>query len=77
MYDKTKKLGILRLDLCSAYETQDYILELLDLSIENFYEAFGVQQILTKAIPDATERISALRACGFVPAEHTRNGAAW
>jgi ribosomal-protein-alanine N-acetyltransferase len=74
MYDKSKELGILRLDLRSAYERQDHIVELLTLSIESFYEAFGVQQIATKAIPAATERIAALRACGFAPAEGNVNG---
>lgn len=74
MYDKTKKLGILRLDLCSAYERQERIVELLTLSIEHFYAAFGVQQIVTKATPAATERISALRACGFTPEEGNVNG---
>lgn len=70
MYRKTKDVGILRLDLRSEYESQSHILELLELSVESFYAAFGVQQILTKAIPAAAERISALRARGFVPAEH-------
>ncbi len=27
MYDKTRKLGILRLDLCSVYEAEDVILD--------------------------------------------------
>ncbi len=66
--------GILRLDLCSAYEAQDYIRELLGLSIENFYDAFGVQQILTKAIPVAAERVAALCACGFTPLERNVRG---
>lgn len=69
MFGKTKNTGILRLDLCSAYERRDCILELLGLSVENFHNAFSVQHILTKAIPVATERIAALRACGFLPAE--------
>jgi len=74
MYDKTRKLGILRLDLCSTYERQEYIRELLQLAIENFYKAFGVQQIAIKAILAAAERISALRECGFAPAERHVNG---
>lgn len=69
MYRKTKDIGILRLDLCSAYETQKSILELLGLSVENFYSEFNVKQILTKAIPLATERISALSTYGFTSTE--------
>lgn len=65
MFDKTKDTGILRLDLCSAYERRDYITELVALSTEKFHDAFGVKRVLMKAIPDAAERISALRACGF------------
>lgn len=74
MFDKTGKIGILRLDLCSAYEKQPYLLELLRLSVENFYRAFGVQEIATKAIPAARERIAALRAYGFMPTERNVNG---
>lgn len=69
MYRKKKDIGILRLDLCSAYETQKSVRELLELSVENFYNEFCVKQILTKAIPLATERISALSTCGFTPVE--------
>ncbi len=74
MFDKNRDIGVLRLDLCSAYELQNYIRELVELSVEHFYDAFGVQHIVIKAIPAATERIPALRACGFTPAEHNVNG---
>jgi len=70
MYVKSRDIGVLRIDLCSAYETQNHIIELLQLSTGKFYDVYGVQHILTKAIPIATERIAALRACGFTPAEH-------
>jgi hypothetical protein len=49
MFDKTADIGILRLDLCSAYERQDYLLELIRLPTEKIHEAFGVKHILTKA----------------------------
>lgn len=74
MFDKTAEVGVLRMDLCTAYERQDYIVELLTLSVENFYEAFGVQHIVTKAIPAAVERIAALHACGFTLTEREVNG---
>ncbi|MEN6356420.1 MAG: GNAT family N-acetyltransferase [Armatimonadota bacterium] len=65
MFDKTKDIGILRLDLCSAYEKQDYLIELIELATEKFHNAFGVKQILTKAIAEAAVRIYALQACGY------------
>lgn len=69
MFDYTKTLGIFRLDLCSDYEKQDYLAELIGLSVEKLYEAYGVKRIMVKAIPSAKERISALSAYCFVPAE--------
>lgn len=69
MHGKTRNTGVLRLDLRSAYETQNNILELLRLSIPAFYEALDVRRILIKSIPAALERITALRAYGFTPAE--------
>lgn len=59
--------GILRLDLASAYERRPFISELLDACLPPFYGLFGVGYTITKAIPAATERITALRAAGFAP----------
>jgi RimJ/RimL family protein N-acetyltransferase len=68
MYDKTEKLAILRLDLAAAYEESSHICEILGLVTENFYTDFAVSHMLTKAIPAAAERITALHACGFTSA---------
>ena len=35
-------------------------------------DAFGLRQVLTKAIPDAVDRVSALLECGFLPTEQHR-----
>ncbi|GKX66657.1 GNAT family N-acetyltransferase [Inconstantimicrobium mannanitabidum] len=57
--------GILRIDLQSKYEIQSIIEDILDVSNEFFYELFGVEVVLTKAIPEASERILALKSSGF------------
>lgn len=58
--------GLLRLDLASDYENQDTIREILSLITEPIFEWFDCDMIATKAIPAATERISALENHGFV-----------
>lgn len=63
--EKDIKFGVLRIDLCSGYEKRSYITELLQISNEHFYNMFGVRHIITKAIPAAAERISALTGSGF------------
>ncbi len=73
-FAKSDSLGILRLDVCSAYEKQDCLVELLKMSVESFCKDFRVTEIASKAIPEATERITALQACGFVPTKRKVNG---
>lgn len=64
--DKTvHKIGILRIDLLPEYEKQHYISEILKLSNERFYSAFRTEHIISKAIPEATERRAALEENGF------------
>ena len=78
MYDKlarenrSKYAGwsVLRIDIASAYEKAECIGELLRLFDEvNFFELFNVNIILTKAIPQATERRKALQDAGYTPFE--------
>ena len=57
--------GLLRLDLASTYETQAVISEILSLITEPIFEWFDCDMIATKAIPAASERISALKVHGF------------
>ena len=65
--DEFNHNGILRIDLQSKYETQPIINEILEIVNENFYKAFDVKAILTKAIPEATERITSLVHNGYQP----------
>lgn len=63
--DEFNHYGLLRIDLKSNYEKQDLIEEILEIVNENFYKAFEVKSILTKAIPEASERINALTQRGY------------
>ena len=57
--------GVLRVDICSAYEKVSYLSELFELAKENFYEWFGNEYIVTKAIASAMERRQALEDNGW------------
>ena len=59
------KLAVLRLDLCSSYEKEEIISELLQTVDEYLYDLFQVDEVFTKAIPTASERISALLNCSY------------
>lgn len=59
-----KERGILRLDLRSDYETKDAIFDILwccDVLFDYF------DRVVTKAVPQAAERIAALEKFGFKP----------
>jgi hypothetical protein len=62
---KYGKVGLLRIDLAPACERERSIGEILGLVQRNFYGAFRVDSLITKAIPAATERIKALTAAGY------------
>jgi RimJ/RimL family protein N-acetyltransferase len=57
--------GILRLDIASKYEESAYLNELFSLCLKEFFELFGVQQIVTKAIPEAAVRVDILNKLVF------------
>ncbi len=63
--DEFNHYGLLRIDLQSNHETQLIIGEILEIANENFYKAFDVEAILTKAISDATERTASLLEKGY------------
>ncbi|MCB2297892.1 GNAT family N-acetyltransferase [Clostridium tagluense] len=65
--DEFNHFGVLRIDLQSKYEKQQYIDEILQIVNQDFYKDFEVDSILTKAIPNSTERISSLKSKGYVP----------
>lgn len=58
--------GVLRIDIMPEYECEKYLSELLDTA-DRFYNDFACERIVSKAIPEASERIKALTKCGYVP----------
>jgi [ribosomal protein S5]-alanine N-acetyltransferase len=65
--DEFNHYGLLRIDLKSNYETQPIIEDILEIVNEDFYKAFDVKAILTKAIPEAENRIISLLKKGYLP----------
>jgi hypothetical protein len=63
--DEFNHYGLLRIDLKSDCEIQPIIGDILQIVNENFFKLFDVEAILTKAVPDATERIAALVQKGY------------
>jgi len=64
-YEDLGKVGVLRIDLASKYEKEGMIREILNMIHDNFYEVFEVENIVTKAIPEAKQRIMALQRNGY------------
>jgi [ribosomal protein S5]-alanine N-acetyltransferase len=64
-----KKFRVLRIDLKSDYERGTFISEILGLVNTYFYNIFNTSRIVSKAIPEATERIAALTAGGYIKLE--------
>jgi len=62
----TTSRGILRLDIMSKYEESVYLDELFTLCLKDFFDLFAVNQIVTKAIPEAVKRVNILKKLGFV-----------
>lgn len=62
----TTSRGILRLDIMSKYEEAAYLDELFILCLKDFFDLFAVNQIVTKAIPQAVKRVNILKKLGFV-----------
>ena len=58
--------GILRIDIMPEYECEKYLSELLEIS-DHFYNDFICDRIVSKALPEATERIIALIKYGYTP----------
>ena len=58
-------VGVLRIDIVSAYEEVSYLDEIIEMCIKNFYDLFAVSAIATKAIPEAENRIESLLKAGF------------
>ncbi|MBQ3044593.1 MAG: GNAT family N-acetyltransferase [Clostridia bacterium] len=63
--DYFTKCGLLRLDLRSDYETKDKIISILSPVLQPTFKLFRCDKIATKSIPEASERIDALKSLGF------------
>lgn len=63
--DYFTKCGLLRLDLRSDYEVEDKITSILSPILAPAFRLFHCNKIATKAIPEAKERIAALKKLGF------------
>ena len=61
--------GLLRLDLRSDYEKATQIVTIISLIKEAVFDLFYCKIIATKAVPQATERLQALRELGFAASE--------
>jgi len=59
--------GVLRLDLCSDYETSGVLAELSAAFEEHFYPDFSLEYLLTKAQPAAKIRREVLKKAGYLP----------
>lgn len=62
--DKYQGLGILRIDIHPQYEDKEHLGVLLRVA-DSFFHDFGCHSIVSKAIPDAKERILALTKQGY------------
>jgi hypothetical protein len=58
-------VGVLRLDLISRLENKGVLTEILSLIEKEFYNCFGVDAMITKAIPSAEQRVNALLHSGY------------
>lgn len=64
-------IGVLRIDLATAYEADKYIEELLYLAIVSFIPDFKIGSLKVKA-SNTPERINSLIKYGFIPSETFR-----
>ena len=66
--------GLLRLDLKSDYEREEWITELLSLITPDAFKLFGCRMAATKVWPFASERKKAAERAGFVLSEEALIG---
>ena len=68
--DAFNHMGILRVDVGSDYEREDFLYELFSLITPALEELLECKGVLTKAPIYAIDRISALQKAGFTKSEH-------
>ena len=67
--------GLIRLDLRSDYEKCLEISSILSLIVPPSFDIFGCDKIATKSFTASTERIKALKKCGFAETQEKLIGA--
>lgn len=68
-----EKAGILRVDIMSRFETYAYMSEIYSVLVDNLYNDFKVDFLITKAVPDASIRLEILKKLLFENASHRCN----
>lgn len=58
-------VGVLRIDIASEYEKEDYLTQLFALAEKEFYRLMKNYSMVTKAIPIAIERRKSLMKCNW------------
>ncbi len=64
--DPYSGMGILRVDVGSAWEKSDVLAAVMDALLPDAYALFDCHALMTKAAPYAVARVAALTECGFV-----------
>ena len=72
MYDGA--FSVLRIDICSAHETENSLSEIFGCAVQNFYYDFKTDIICFKFIPGANIRNKVLIKFGFSPTDEFRPG---
>lgn len=68
--DAFNDMGILRIDVRSDYEKEEFLYDITALAAPHIPELLGCNGILTKAPIYAVERVKALQKAGFTKSEH-------
>jgi len=68
------EFGVLRIDLCSAYETPTYFSELLTCAVHHFYTDFDVRTMCIKVLPAFAMRTDTVKKFSFVLTNDFRPG---
>lgn len=58
--------GVLRIDILPEYENEEKLSEIINIA-DSFFNDFRCEKIVTKAIPEAVNRITALARNGYHP----------
>ena len=78
--DAFNNMGILRVDVRSDFEREDYLFDLFSLITPKLEEMLECKGVLTKAPIYAVDRIRAVQKAGFSKSDHlliARNGSAY